>query len=179
MHLLLTTVIAYAAFVVQTSLVPLLGWDAFSPQLAIAVLVGMTWRMGGRFGLMLAAIWGLIIDGLSAGPLGIGLVGCVISAWGVQWVRSRWPACSPLLAGLMTGAATFTIITATVVLERLAQNSPVDWELIGARGAATAASTAILATGCMLAFQLVRGTPRADSLSAASPFSNRWRMLTE
>lgn len=168
----------YMAFVLDTALVPLLGWGTFGPQIAVLVLFAIARRLEGRPGLFAAAAWGLWADGLSQCPLGINVVCSVIVVRCVQGMRGELDR-SLLLAGVATWVAAFLIPATANAVELVISQEPFDVR----RQLLSIAGPASTTAGMALVFHLLgshlSGENRSGASDAAPRVSNRWRMLAE
>jgi rod shape-determining protein MreD len=168
----------YVVFVCETSLLPLLGWGAFAPRPVFAALVWSVWRSESRMGLLIAAICGLIADGLSTGPLGIDVVVYVVAAGIVQSIRAR-SANSTWVIGATTALIAFAIPVAGISLRRAIEQQSSEIERLCLAAAGSACSTAVLAAILFCTGRLVFGRPAIMDNGSIAHVANRWRMLTE
>lgn len=168
--------LTYAGFVFDTSVGPGFGWRILIPHLVPAVLVCCVWNLESRAGLALAALTGLVVDGLGSDRLGIGPIVFVVVAWGVQSIRARRPTLSTLGAAGLTGAAAFGIAILLAGARGLA--GPASFDMMrGLKQAAGAAPGTALAVALLLF--AVRSISRPGVRETSAPHvSNRWKMLT-
>jgi rod shape-determining protein MreD len=179
MKILFLIAITFAVFSLQTSLAPLSGPGIVRPHLVLGGLVWIVWRAGPFTGLVTAAAWGLIADGLAQGPLGIDLVGFTLAAWIIQLVRERGPGGSAPRVGAVTGGVVFVVSVASVGVREFIERQNVDFSQLLQWAGGQAVATAILAIVLVKVGTLLIGPP-ADIGAAPTPrVSNRWRMLTE
>lgn len=168
----------YIACVLDTAVVPLLGWDAFGPRIAFLTLVEIGRLSDNRAGLLAAAVWGLFVDGLSQAPLGINVVTAVIAVRCVQGVRGELRQ-SPLLAGAVTGVVAFLIPVASGIVEFVINQEPLDGRRQFLSIAGPACTTAGLAFVLRLISCHLSGKNTSATSDNSSRVSNRWRMLAE
>lgn len=176
--MLLSLLATYAAFVVETSVVPLLGLASFAPRVVLATLVCLVWRAGGRSGLWMAAAWGLISDGLSTGPLGIDVVVYVLAAAGIQTIRDRILDSSPAM-GLTAGLVAFVVPIVGTGIRMAAERHAIEWDNLVVAAAPAACSTGLLTIGFVLAFRSLFSQRSSEDAASTASVSNRWSMLTE
>lgn len=169
---------SYVAIVAETSIAPLLGWGALTPRPVLAALVCIVWRANGRAGLLLAAVWGLIADGLSTGPLGVDVILFVVAAAVVQTLRVRLPSRS-LVIGFFAGVMAFLVPIAGTSVRLAVENQTIDWERMCIAAAGTACSTGLLATTLVFAWHVLFGRDANVDHESIAHVSNRWKMLTE
>ncbi|MSR57989.1 MAG: hypothetical protein EXS05_09975 [Planctomycetaceae bacterium] len=178
-QLILIAAVTYAAFVLQSSLVPLVFPNAWAPNLIVAGLVWMVWRSSGRTAIVVAAGWGLIADGLSPGGLGINVVGFVAAAWLIQLACCRLPRLPVVLLSALLALTALVVPTVTAVIGLALAREVVDIRSLLMQGTGSAVSTGLLAMGLLLAWRMVFD-PQANSDDRQTvAVSNRWSMLTE
>lgn len=179
MKILFLIAITFTVFALQTSLAPLWGAGALRPQLVLGGLVWIVWRSGPATGLLTAAAWGLIADGLAQGPLGIDLVGFTLAAWIVQLLRERGTSGSALRAGGATGGVVLVVSAATAGVREFIERHQVDPGQLLLWAGGQGLATAILAIALVQVGSLLFGRPADSGAAPPPPVSNRWRMLTE
>jgi rod shape-determining protein MreD len=169
----------FAAFVLQTSLVPLGNAGTIQPNFVLGGLVWMVWRAGPRTGLLSAAAWGAIADGLAQGPLGIDLIGYTMAAWIVQLVRDRGTTGSVLRVVGVTGSVVLAVSAASAGAREFIERQEVDSSLLLAWAGGQALATAMLAALLVMFRNLVFGHSAETGGRTKARVSNQWRMLTE
>lgn len=178
MKILLLLAATYLVFVLETSLLPLFGADSIRPRLALAALALVARPCQGRTGILIAAGWGLISDGLSRGSLGIDLVAFVVATWVLQVVRSRSPR-ALWFPGVMTGVVALGVLVVGASARAAIEQKAIQLEPLCVAAMGAAGTTALLATGLLSLEQLFSRRPPDDNGAAAPHVSNRWSMLTE
>lgn len=171
----LLTVLTYACFVLDTSVVPSFDWGALAPRFVPAALVLCGWSSGRRSGLVAAAAMGLFADGLSRGRMGIGLIAFVTAAYGVQSIRARRPALSTFGAAGLTGVVAFAIGAMLPAVRSLIERTPLELTSLLERAAGESLSTSLLVWLLLACGSMIRPAIREES---APSVSNRWKMLT-
>lgn len=109
----------YALLVMQTTLAPALAVGPFTPNLFIALAVPCWYGRRSALAICAAAAWGLAVDLLGTGPVGINLITFTVAAAILQQGPSRETASLPRM---MTAAA--AVITMLVVIEVCANWPP-------------------------------------------------------
>jgi rod shape-determining protein MreD len=169
----------YAVFTLQTSLPALVGGNAWLPHFVLAGLAWVAWRFSSNAGLVAAAFWGALADGLSPDPAGIEVVGFTTCAWLVQQTRARTVRCPmpglALLAGALVLAETSCAAAARLAL---AQRTIVPRALL-LQAAGPAVATALLVALVASVYRLLRPARAAIETTDPPRVSNRWQMLTE
>ena len=169
----------YAVFVAQSGLARDLAICGCTPHLVLAGLVLMTVRTGGRQGLLLAAGWGLFLDGLGEGRLGINLVALTLAALAVQEAQARWPSNAVWRLGLLASIVVAIEFVASKSLGMLLGGQSPDLRLIVAHAAGTAIYSGLVVASMSFVAQMVLRQAAESSGAAAPTVSNKWRMLTE
>jgi rod shape-determining protein MreD len=178
MNVLFCLFATYFVFVCETTLMPLLGWGTLAPRVVLAALVWAIWRCESPAGLLIAAGWGLIADGLSTGPLGIDVVAYVVAAAVVQSIRERSPD-SPWVIAITTCLIAFAVPIAGMSLQRAIVQQPLDVESLCLAAAGSAGSTAVLTAILLCVWRMMFGRRTKPDNDSVAHVSNRWRMLTE
>ncbi|MFN0054256.1 MAG: rod shape-determining protein MreD [Planctomycetales bacterium] len=166
--------LTYVAFVLQSSLVPRLGWGAAAPHLVLAGLVWMVWRSEARQGGIGAAVWGLLADALSGGPVGGGVVVFVLTAWGLQEVRARWRRMTWYQPGVLTGVVVLCVPVAINLLRLASQSEPVEVSKLIIQEVPAVISTALLAILACGMFQALRRRGGEGGGDFTGGVSSRW-----
>src|ERR1700730_5369420 len=125
----------YLVFVLQSGFARELAICGCAPHLVLAGLVLMTVRTRGRQGLLLAAGWGLLLDCLGTGRLGVNLVALTLAALTVQEIHARWPLESPWRLGALAAVVIGIEHVATSGLRMLADGQSPNLHQIVTRGA--------------------------------------------
>jgi rod shape-determining protein MreD len=131
-------------------------------------------RSSGRTGLLIAAAWGALSDGLSRGPLGIDVLLFVLAAWCCQVVYARRPADFVLSPAAITGFVVFAVQTASAGARAVCDGAAVDLQRLTYHAAGPAFSTAILVLALASAWRL-GGQSLATGKFAPFAASNHWR----
>jgi len=169
----------YAVFVAHSGFARDLAICGCTPNLVLAGLVLMTVRTGGRQGLFLAAGWGLLLDGLGEGRLGVNFVALSLAALAVQQVQARWPSNADWRLGLLASVVVAIEFVASTSLRMLVGGQSPDLRLIVVHAAGTAVYSGVVVAALSFAAQMVSRQPAESSEAAAPTVSNKWRMLTE
>ncbi|MGQ0633204.1 MAG: rod shape-determining protein MreD [Planctomycetaceae bacterium] len=165
----------YAAFVIQTSVLPLVCVRPWTLHIVLSAIVIVMLRSGARAGIVTAALGGLVSDCLSTGPLGIDLCLFVIVAHLTQMARNDRTGASPLVIGLFAGTAALLSEFIATSLRLALAGEPLPLREIGASATACGLSTAAVMVVAATLWQAMAGTAEAGGHTAVS---NRWRMLT-
>lgn len=175
---MLTIVGLYAAFVVQTAMLPRLRLGAWTPQVVVWAVVMATGTVAPRASIAIAALCGLVADCLSPGTIGPGVIGMGMTAFVALHARRLGTMQSPLVWPCMVGLlAWFAPVASTLARQVLAQEA-VFWSHKLSASIFPALSTAACAFVATLPAALLR---RASPSTGGhdSQVANHWRMLTE
>lgn len=177
MSVLKIAALTYLVFVLQTAVAPELAIGGAAPQLTLLALTWLALRCGGREGLLWAAVWGLLADALSTGPLGLHLIGFTVLAWLLQSVRQRGPIDSAWQFAVIVGGGVLGVGAMEIIVAQggtgLHDISAAVWQRLVVSGM----YTAVLAGGLSFGENWFRG-PIREEHSGSPRVSNRWRMLT-
>ena len=169
----------YAVFVLHTALgAELAVWNV-GPPLTVTSLLVTVGMLDDDRAIILAAIWGLLADTLSVGPLGIELIAFPIAAMLLRYGRRSFSMTSStigaLLVGLLVGAET----GAAAAVRELCSTQATHWPLVGMHAAVScvyALPLAFVMLWCCQRLRRVSAWRRAPA--SAADVSNSWRMLT-
>jgi rod shape-determining protein MreD len=168
----------YAAFVIQTSVLPLLRAGSWAPHVVMWGVVLAAVRPG-PWGIVTAAACGLVSDCLSPGPLGVDLCVFALAAGLVQSARKRRASTGPFGMGFLTGATVLFAVSASTALRLALEGQPIPLPPIATFALATALATAVLAAVASGLWRAGTCGFSAGGRSAGPQVSNRWRMLAE
>jgi len=179
MRVIIIGVLTYAAFVLRTVL-PLVGsWASYAPRVDLAILLWVACRTGRTTGLLTAAVWGLISDALSQGPLGIDVLAYVLTAYCMQTCAARGWMVSPIATGVISGASAFITSLATGLLRNAPDTPALRAGELAMAAAGPAAATAVLVFLACESWSWIAGRPADGARSSSPEVANRWHMLTE
>lgn len=178
-RLVVLVVAGYATLAVQTGVVNPWAPAACVPNLLAAGLVWMVGVVPGRLVVATAAGWGLVADGLCAGPLGTHVVSFAIAAWLVQRVGLRGARPSAALLGILAAAAAWVALLVSTAVRLGISREAIDWRTQMLQGAGALAATGLVTIGVVIAWRAVFGSRRRREGGEPISVSNRWQMLTE
>jgi rod shape-determining protein MreD len=169
----------YVVFVLHSALAARLAIGGCSPHLALAGLVLMAVRMGGRQGLLVAAGWGFLSDLLTGDRLGADVACFVAACFIVQCVGARWDLRSPWKVGALSIAVVWCVIAVTLSLRMLPDIHGPGAVALCAFASGSALYSGILVAAVSLLAKAVLRQPSRDAVAPSPSVSNKWRMLTE
>ncbi len=169
----------YTIFVVHSGFARALAIYGCTPHLVLAGLILMAVRVCARQGLLFAAGWGLLLDCLGTGRIGINVVALTLAAAAVQQIHARWPLQTPW----RLGTAAFFVIgfesIASAGLPLLAGGQSPNLRLLVVHAAGSAVYSGLVVAMVSLVTRMILRPPAASSDADAPRVSNKWRMLTE
>lgn len=86
---LLTGIMLYLILLLEVAVAEHFVWAGMRPSFLAVTLVGWVLREEGNRRLLLAAALGLLGDCFSGGPLGVGMMLCIVSIWLVEMLNSK------------------------------------------------------------------------------------------
>ncbi len=93
MNGILLLIAAWFLILAETAFIPLLAMEPVAPVFVWLLLPWLAVALRGRSGVVVAAFYGLVSDGLATGPLGPGVILCVVATHALQRSLSDdWPA---------------------------------------------------------------------------------------
>jgi rod shape-determining protein MreD len=142
-------------------------------------MVLMTVRTGGRQHVFFAAGWGLLLDCLGEGRMGVNLVALTLAALAVQSFQAQWPLNSLWRAGVVAAIVVGIEFGVSTVLLILAAGLGPDLRMIVTHAAGSALYSGIVIAVLLRASQMVLRQPSLTAGGIVPTVSNNWRMLTE
>jgi rod shape-determining protein MreD len=167
----------FTAFVFQAGLRVPLSIGGVEPDFLALAVVTAAYTLNAWAAVFWAAVAGLLSDGLTSEPLGIGMLIAIITCCVVpQANRERSPR-SITSMNLWCFAVVFTIVFATAAVRHMTAGRAGELALLLQGTAGTAAYSTLIATGVLATWRLLlflfQGTEAGDGLR----YPHRWRIL--
>jgi len=167
----------FTAFVFQAGLRIPLSIGGVEPDFLVLVVVVAAYTLNAWAAVFWAAVAGLLSDGLTSEPLGIGMLIAIITCCVVPQVSRERSLRSIASMNLWCFAIVFMIIFTTQATRHMTAGRAGELAILLQGSAGTAAYSTLIATGVFAAWRLLlylfQGTDAGEGLRSR----NRWRML--